>query len=484
LGAIFRGGRSRSSSPGVESHADFDRSRSADRGAGEQEVFVSVTGGSPSTGSRAEPAKITERLRQVLGPDGGSLPVLVGIVCAQLAQPSCARQTLRKELKDHLAAQDLEDFLEWLDKERHQAQVPPDRPTDPRRSSRTLKEGEMVKLCGLEKRPDLNGSNAEVVRVNDPSQPGRIVVKLDSGSQLAIRPQNMQRAATSPEEPAEPEQAKMAEAPRTPKKSTASGDPSSSSIFGAAFAKLKAKAEAEARGELQEKRKVKDDLDKRGGIGSSQPAGQARREQIFGSAAPAQSEEVPEEENRKREPIAFVAAEDRHEPPSRKVTVIDPRRQKRPLEESESDEDVVPGVVRMRPKEASQGPVSPVHKAAKAPPEPVCQMRAAPPRGLAKTVPSSPSTKPSFPSSPASRGKNMTLVVSDDAKEAEKAQRELSDKKRAMEEGKRQMLEKLTKQLQICLSRLQKTDLDDKAKEKYQDMITSLKAQMLKIGNV
>eukprot|EP00434_Breviolum_minutum_P006116 symbB.v1.2.005390.t1/scaffold316.1/size230253/5 len=314
-------------------------------------------------------------------------------------------------------------------------------------------EGEIVRLSSLEKRPDLNGCKAEVLRINDASQPGRLIVKLESGSQLAIRPENLQpMVAASPEDTEKPMEKPVAESDK------GSSDPAKSSVFGAAFAKLKAKAEAEARGELPERKKhqhqhqhrEKEDLDKRGGIGSVAPAGQARREIVMGSSTtPTQSKEVEEEEepSKKRDPIAFVAAEGRQEPPSRKVTVIDPRRPKRPLEEeSDDDEDVgIPGVVRPRcpPRMEENGPPrlpgSP-QKVAKATPEPVCQMPAAPPRGLAKTVPSSPLPSKTF-SSPLRRPnmplQNMTLVVSDDAREADKAQKELAEKKRAMEDGKR-----------------------------------------------
>lgn len=515
LGAIIRGsGRSRSSSPGVESHPDYDRSRSADRGKGssapEQEVFVSVGNSTSSSSSpKLQPATITERLRQVVGAQCDGLPVLVGLVCGSLARKDCNPGILREELKPHLPPEaktkDFEDFLAWLDQENKASPIP--RPKDPRLQTAgvAFQEAEMVRLCALEKRPALNGCKAEVLRVNDPSQPGRIVVKLESGSQLAIRPENLQQiVAASPElPPKSPKSPKVSEKAE-PANKAAGPDPAKSSVFGAAFAKLKAKAEAEARGELPERKKPreKEDLDKRGGIGSSLPAGQARRELVMGSSTtPTQSKdnkEVQEEEEpaKKRDPITFVAAEGRHEPPSRKVTVIDPRRPKRQLEEESDDEDVgIPGVVRPRcpPGTKENGgpprqPTSPPQKAAKATPEPVCQMPAAPPRGLAKTVvPTSPVPSKTF-ASPLRRPnmplQNMTLVVSDDAREADKAQKELAEKKRAMEDGKRQMLEKLTKQMQICLSKLQNPELDDKAKERYQDMITTLKNQMSKIGTV
>ncbi|CAE8617672.1 unnamed protein product, partial [Polarella glacialis] len=94
------------------------------------------------------------------------------------------------------------------------------------------------------------------------------------------------------------------------------------------------------------------------------------------------------------------------------------------------------------------------------------------------------SPAPSVASSPAgTRGKHMKLMVSEAAQEEDKALRGVSEKKKAMEESRRQMLEKLTKQIQMCLTRVQSGDLDEEAKEKYQDMMSSLKAQMAKISH-
>ncbi|CAE7572060.1 Fggy [Symbiodinium natans] len=204
-------------------------------------------------------------------------------------------------------------------------------------------DGDTVTLHGLEKRPDLNGCTAEVLRVADPAQPGRIVLKLESGSQIAIRPQNLQRLQRTISVPtSEKSNAQSTEVRPNNARSTNSGsssfsgpDPSASKVFGSAFERLKAKAEAEARGELpsDRRKKAKNDLDTRGGvqpsalhgdrasplgdcrldqIGSSQPAGQARRELVMGTEAtePKASQTEVAEEPPKREPINFVPAED------------------------------------------------------------------------------------------------------------------------------------------------------------------------------
>ncbi|CAE7357132.1 Fggy [Symbiodinium microadriaticum] len=499
----------RSASPVKDNPRERSRSPKRDRGADvPRQVSVSVTGNGVASRSSLtlslEPAKITEQVRKVLGEDCDSLPVIVGIVCAQLASKQALDiQTVSQQIVPHLPSEKqsrLKDLLSWLEEASEAAK------SDPRLSQapNNFQEGDAVTLHGLEKRPDLNGCTAEVLRVADPSQPGRIVLKLESGSQIAIRPQNLQHvqlegSAEASEKPSD----RQDEAP-TPKKpqpnsgsSSYSGpDPSASKVFGSAFERLKAKAEAEARGELpaDRRKKAKTELDTRGGIGSSQPAGQARRELIMGTE-PKESQTEVAEEPPKREPINFVPAEEKTLMPSRKVTVIDPRRNGRPAEDSDDEEVGTPGVVRPRKSVQDNGSSwqgstsfdSPKLKACKDP-EPVCRMPAAPARGLARTpsVPHSPTptASKSYSTPPASARGNMTLVVSADAREADKAQRELAEKRKAMEEGKRHMLAKLTKQMQLCLAKLQNPDLDDNAKEKYQDMITSLKTNMSKLGNV
>ncbi|CAE7300149.1 Fggy [Symbiodinium necroappetens] len=426
----------RSASPVKDNPRERSRSPKRDRGADvPRQVSVSVTGNGVASRSSPtlslEPAKITEQVRKVLGEDCDSLPVIVGIVCAQLASKQALDiQTVSQQIVPHLPSEkqsQLKDLLSWLEEASEAAK------SDPRLSQapNNFQEGDAVTLHGLEKRPDLNGCTAEVLRVADPSQPGRIVLKLESGSQIAIRPQNLQHvqlegSAEASEKPSD----RQDEAP-TPKKpqpnsgsSSYSGpDPSASKVFGSAFERLKAKAEAEARGELpaDRRKKAKTELDTRGAIGSSQPAGQARRELIMGTE-PKESQTEVAEEPPKREPINFVPAEEKTLMPSRKVAralaVVDRKERSMVVMKWEL-------------------------------------------LGLSDL---------------ANRSRTMGHPG--------KAQRELAEKRKAMEEGKRHMLAKLTKQMQLCLAKLQNPDLDDNAKEKYQDMITSLKTNMSKLGNV
>lgn len=79
---------------------------------------------------------------------------------------------------------------------------------------------------------------------------------------------------------------------------------------------------------------------------------------------------------------------------------------------------------------------------------------------------------------------NLTLTVSEVAREEDRVAKETKDKRRALEESKIKMLDKLTKQLQLCIARVQSGELDENAREKYEDMIMKLKEQMGKITGV
>merc|ERR1712217_937148 len=97
----------------------------------------------------------------------------------------------------------------------------------------------------------------------------------------------------------------------------------------------------------------------------------------------------------------------------------------------------------------------------------------------APAVPSVPPPLAAFQPTP---GGHLKLAVSETARAEDKTARENSIKKNAIEEGKKKMLEKLTTKLKTCLARIQSGDLDDTAKEKYQDMIALLKMQMTKVS--
>merc|ERR1712032_66219 len=77
-----------------------------------------------------------------------------------------------------------------------------------------------------------------------------------------------------------------------------------------------------------------------------------------------------------------------------------------------------------------------------------------------------------------------TLLVSDVARKEEQAVKESKEKRRALDESKNKILERLTQQLQLCLSKLQGPHLNDQGREKYQDIIQSTKGQMAKVSNI
>lgn len=72
--------------------------------------------------------------------------------------------------------------------------------------------------------------------------------------------------------------------------------------------------------------------------------------------------------------------------------------------------------------------------------------------------------------------RNLTWALSDAVAD------EVSGAKRQeAADGKARMLEALTKQLQVCLARLQDQRLDDASREKYQTLAASVKSQMDKV---
>merc|ERR1712187_787387 len=81
----------------------------------------------------------------------------------------------------------------------------------------------------------------------------------------------------------------------------------------------------------------------------------------------------------------------------------------------------------------------------------------------------------------ASRG-NLTLTVSEEARQEDKAFKDAKEKRKALEESRKEMLAKLTRQVQLCLTRLQDDSLDEQKRENYQEMLSSLKMQMNKLS--
>lgn len=78
----------------------------------------------------------------------------------------------------------------------------------------------------------------------------------------------------------------------------------------------------------------------------------------------------------------------------------------------------------------------------------------------------------------------MTMACSAAARQEDKKCSDLVGKRKAVEEEKKKMLAKLTGQIQLCLEKLQNSSLDEAGKEKYQDLIQSLKVQMAKISGI
>lgn len=440
---------------------------------------------------------ITAQLRAVAGDRAETLAVLVGLTCVRLAaHPGFCRKSMREELLPHLQSAPgesllaLEDFLDWLEAER--TATPP-------RAECPFEVGDEVMLVGLQNRPELNEKRAVVTKTSVLDQPGRCIITIQGRSApLAVRWENMRAVSRSSEnarsksETSEPTQRRApTESPAgspalrpKPEPHSAPGEESAaatkgqpplsepavprSQLFSANLERLKARAKAEASGEVPRGPANT----RRGGVGSAHPAGSQWR--------------VQKQEPPPPEPIHFVAAEDQPAVPSRKVIVVDPRGRGRRSDGKDSSDDDIPepGHIPLPPKRHPPSPelgpmvevpVTLTTSAAAA----MVHSALLPP---AATAPAAAPTA----SSPATAGKrrHMTLVVSEQAKEEDEMHRETAHKKRAIEDQRRKMLEKLTTQLQVCLARVQAGDLDDLGKEKYQDMISSLKEQMAKISHV
>lgn len=514
LGSVFRRShsRSRSSSTGRRHIVEPARSRSR---SGTRAVSSTSTAPKKVTGLKAgvDPAAVTSKVRDLVGADIDRLPVLVGLVCARLAaQKSFFREEIRDELLPHLPndVSGFEVFLDWVMEEGEAIS----RPRDPRivDQGRPLRDGDHVLIQGLSKRPDLNGRRAVVIRATDPSQPGRCILRLQDqeSGQLAIRPENLRPLIASPNltvrsPPMTPSQPPAAET--ASRKDTAAADgplppTAQPSVFSANLAKLRAKAEAEEQGTLPKKKDP--DKDKRGGIGSANPAGAARRELIFGTGGgPLGQRNVEEAPAPKLEPVSFVRAEESTQMPSRKIVVIDPRRPKTATDNSDEEqfEAGTPGFIQPRPvtfdrrkgdrirvkRQTSPLPARDGEGLAASSQPPSSPLPGNKPAMQAVSSPLPNASTPAIPSSPASLcakgSKHLKLVVSETAREEDKVVQEIQEKKNQLESGRKNMLAQLTKQLQLCLARVQSGDLDDRSKEKYQDMISSLKAQMAKISN-
>merc|ERR1712008_115734 len=151
-----------------------------------------------------------------------------------------------------------------------------------------------------------------------------------------------------------------------------------------------------------------------------------------------------------RDPVIFVPAKQELEG-TRSIVVVDPRGQG--VGDGLSD-DELPAPGRIQPRKLVQR--------------------------AAEDVPRPPEDK----ASPVALEGNLTLAVSTNAREEDRVAKEVVDKKNKLESSKKVMLAKVTKQLQLCLTRVQGGGLDDKSREKYQDMITKLRAQLGRVSNL
>jgi len=156
-----------------------------------------------------------------------------------------------------------------------------------------------------------------------------------------------------------------------------------------------------------------------------------------------------------RDPVIFVPAKQELEG-TRRIVVVDPRAQG--VGDGLSDDELPAGPGRIQPRVPAQKPAQKTAEDVLRPP-----VDKAPP----VTVEG-----------------NLTLAVSNNAREEDRVTKELSDKKTKLESSKKVMLAKVTKQLQLCLARIQGGGLDEASREKYQDMITKLRAQLGRVSNL
>jgi len=481
---------------------------------------------------KADPATVVEKLRPVAAGDAACLAVLTGIVCARLASPqSFSREDIHSELAP-LVRDDskVEDLLDWLCQEQDS------QPSASSSASATATElccGAKVRLQGLRAAPHLNGQLGICEEWDSSS--ARWKVRLAVGGEIkSVKRDNLIADAVSTASAAE--EATSAASGAEPRKT-------GSAQMQSALQKLKAKADAEARGEKVSK--PEKETFKRYGIGD--PRGEAqRRTQAAGGAGryhPSDCVEIS------KEPIAFVSSEDATVQPIRKVVVVDPRRQGMQDDDgrdSSPEPEIgrivppvpVPGRPQRRSSWCSWKESSPIATAssswtpaahpgyavqppswgvpqapalahppqydaagpreswpAPGPPPAMPPMAPQQPPSLsspfdaAPTVfenrpPASPVRRPQTataepPASPV--GGNLTLTVSDAAREEDRTVKSAKDKVKALQESKKKMLFNLTKQLQHCITRVQSGELDEDSREKYEDMIMKLKAQVEKI---
>jgi len=363
-------------------------------------------------------------------------------------------------------------------------------------------DGLRVSLQGLVGAPELNGRTGVCGQLDQVK--GRVTVVLDGdGRSVAVRP-----ACLAAMEDAGPKDAKAGTSmpPRAPSSEAEPGagvgapmseqirtEPVPGGLFQANLARLRVKADLEASGERPWLRDPRRDRQngwshsggKGSGPGYAHSSGQqCRGQQGQGAAAWA--------------PINFVAEVEAPSWAKRSVFVVKSRGA--PASDSEGESEKLPDIPgRIIP---------PVRRTSKAEGQ-ASRQRSPPPAALAVSAgnvaqlqstqrPESPPFTPVTPVAPVApvtpvapvvsdvsdvpvalvATGNLTLVVSGPCHE------ENQEKKRRLQESKKQMLEKLTRQLQLCLSRLQDSSLSEQSREKYEDMIASVKGQITKISGI
>lgn len=311
-------------------------------------------------------------------------------------------------------------------------------------SNPRLVPGDQVMLVGLKAKPELNGKFAKILTApRGTNGYERCLIEVaGSAEQLSVKLDNLQRSTSTP--PAEsPADSGMAAADVKQEGAPASG--SGGKLFQANLRKLREKVVDEAR----------------------QPAGPKGRSNSDGKFAHQRSHQEDNPDAVLQEPVMFVPAEAGPSHPSRKCQVIDPRGHG-VGELSDSEDDVVPGRIQ-RPlrsdplSEMIDSPMSFLHEAA----ADVGALGAPPTRPLVPDV----------------QG-NFSLSVSSAAKEQERVVSHNATVHSSVDDRKKVMLANLTQQLQLCIRRIQDPSLDERAKEKYQDMIDALKAQMAKVTGI
>lgn len=307
-------------------------------------------------------------------------------------------------------------------------------------SSARLAPGDRVMLVGLRSKPELNGKLAKILAAGQgANDSGRCLVELaGSAAQLSVKLDNLRRPAFA--SPADASQT-TTEAEHD---GAAAPNGAGSKLFQANLRRLREKAVDEAQ----------------------QPAGPQGRGTNGGKSGHQRARQEEDVDEVLREPVAFVPAEAGPSDPSRKVQVFDPRGHGANDSDSE-DDDFVPG--RIKPPLRSD-PLSEMYSPQPALYEPKADICA----------PGVPSTRPLV----ADTQGNFSLSVSTTAKEQERVATHNASVHTSVDERKKVMLANLTQQLQLCIRRIQDPGLDERAKEKYQDMIDALKAQMAKVTGI